>query len=238
MMAMDRGSDVPLPEAVTRTVRHEVGDLLQSLYATVTLLQQRLPPGAELEQRLLGDLRGRAERCRDLLDTVLDLLLPPPLMPEVIDLAAVTTGLVREAAVQNPHLDVRAEITAVPPVQGDPHRIAQAGRFLLLHACRNARQNVLVRIGPAAQPHEVAWEFRDNGPPLTDAQLERLFVPFATPREGLVQVGAAFAGQTVSRHGGRVSAQNLPGGGVKLLALLPVRSVEQSENDEGTFLIS
>lgn len=222
---VDRGSEVPLPEAVTRTVRHEVGDLLQSLYATVTLLQQRLPAGAELEQRLLADLRGRAERCRDLLDTVLDLLVPPALTPETIDLAAITTALVRDATGQNPQLDVRAELATAPQLRGDPYRIAQAGRFLLLHACRNARQRVCVRLGPGSEPHEVAWEFRDDGPPLTETQLERLFVPFATPREGLVQVGAAFAGQIVMRHGGRVEVENLPGNGVRLLALLPVRSL-------------
>ena len=103
---------------------------------------------------------------------------------------------------------------------------------------RQGLERVCVRLGPSARPHEVAWEFRDDGPPLTESQLERLFVPFATPREGLVQVGAAFAGQIVTRHGGCVQAQNMPGNGVRLLALLPVRSPGPGANCEETFLIS
>jgi signal transduction histidine kinase len=230
---VDHGREVPLPEAVTRTVRHEVGDLLQSLYATVTLLQQRLPAGADLEQRLLADLRSRAERCRELLDTVLDLVLPPSLAEESVDLAALTTTLVRDATGQYPHLELWADLAPVSPVQGDSVRLKQVGRFLLLHACRNARQRVVVRLGPAPTPEEVAWEFCDDGPPLSAAQLERLFVPFATAREGLVQVGVAFAGQIVTRHGGRVSAQNLGDTGVQLLALLPVRSPGGGAQTEG-----
>ena len=56
---------VPLirSDGVARALRHEVGDLLQSLYSTVALLQGRLPPEMELEKRLLTNLRGRAERC-------------------------------------------------------------------------------------------------------------------------------------------------------------------------------
>ena len=49
----------PLMEAVARTLRHEVGDLLQTVYSAVAILQERLPPGQTLERRLLGDLRAR-----------------------------------------------------------------------------------------------------------------------------------------------------------------------------------
>lgn len=231
-MAVDRGREVPLPEAVTRTVRHEVGDLLQTLYATVMLLQQRLPPGASLEQRLLADLRSRAERCRDFLDTALDLVLPLSLTAESVDLAVLTASLVRDAAARNPHLEVRTDLPPTPRIHGDLARLTQAGRFLLLHACRNARQAVSVRLAPAPTPEEVVWEFRDDGSPLNPAQMERLFIPFATAREGLEQLGVALAGHIIERHGGRVSAQNLADG-VQLLALLPVCSPDEESQSEG-----
>src|SRR5262245_23193224 len=44
-----------LPEALARTLRHEVGDLLQTVYATVAILQERLPREWSLERRVLTD---------------------------------------------------------------------------------------------------------------------------------------------------------------------------------------
>ena len=33
----------PMPEALARTLRHEIGDFLQKVYASVAILQTRLP---------------------------------------------------------------------------------------------------------------------------------------------------------------------------------------------------
>ena len=63
-------------DLVARTLRHEVGDLLQSIYSTVAIMQRLLAPEAERERRLLADLRLRAEICRDQIDAAHDLLRP------------------------------------------------------------------------------------------------------------------------------------------------------------------
>ena len=63
-------------EMVARTLRHEVGDLLQTVYSTVAILQERLAADQALERRLLTDLKGRAENCRNELDAVVDLVCP------------------------------------------------------------------------------------------------------------------------------------------------------------------
>ena len=43
-------SPLPLQEILVRTLRHEVGDLLQTVYSTVAILQDRIPPQQALEQ--------------------------------------------------------------------------------------------------------------------------------------------------------------------------------------------
>src|SRR5690242_12596189 len=82
-----------LLEVVTRTLRHEVGDLLQTVYSTVAILQERLSPGATLERRFLADLRNRAETCKNELDAIHDLVLPITLRPAPVDLAETVAGL-------------------------------------------------------------------------------------------------------------------------------------------------
>ena len=38
-----------VPEAIVRTLRHEVGDLLQTVYAAVAILKERLPADCQTE---------------------------------------------------------------------------------------------------------------------------------------------------------------------------------------------
>src|SRR5262249_54470163 len=105
----DRPAARSLPEALARTLRHEVGDLLHTVYAEVAILQKRLPGHAAVEQRILADLRSRAEACKGLLDQVNDLVSPVvSLSIEQVDLAQTAAVLVAAAAPRYPKLEVRA----------------------------------------------------------------------------------------------------------------------------------
>src|SRR5579859_1789913 len=86
------------PEILARTLRHEVGDLLQTVYAAVAILRRRLAPEATLERRVLADLRSRAEGCKRLLDVMSDLVGSIELSIEQVDLAQLADSLVAWAA--------------------------------------------------------------------------------------------------------------------------------------------
>src|SRR5229473_6612485 len=91
-----------LAEAAVRILRHEVGDLLQTVYATAALLQQRLPAGWDLERRILADMRARGEACRKLLDQTHDLICPMSLTQESIEWRDVLEPIVAAAAKRHP----------------------------------------------------------------------------------------------------------------------------------------
>jgi signal transduction histidine kinase len=197
-------------------LRHEVGDLLQTVYATAAILQERLPPEWELERRIVADLRSRGEACRNLLDIVHDLVCPLLLTAEPVDLADLASTLVAAVSARNPKLEVRAEAEKTPAVVGDSKRIAQVGNLLLANACQNARRQILFRTAPGPGPGEGEWTVTDDGPGTPADQLERLFVPFATTRPGPPTLGLALAHRLVTLHGGRITAENLPGGGFRV----------------------
>jgi len=60
MSQMGEGRPRPqtVPEAIVRTLRHEVGDLLQTVYAAVAILKDRLPAECQTERRILIDMRA------------------------------------------------------------------------------------------------------------------------------------------------------------------------------------
>lgn len=208
-----------LPEVVVRTLRHEVGDLLQTVYATAAILQERLPADWALERRIVADLRTRGEACKNLLDAVHDLVCPMMLNAEPVNLAELASALVGTAGARHPQLHVRAEGGPVPTIQGDSKRLAQMGNLLLGHACQRARKQVSVRT--QAGRGEVEWVVTDDGPEMPAEQMERLFTPFATTRHSFGTLAVALAQKIAQLHGGRVAAANRPGGGFQVQAVLP-----------------
>src|SRR5262245_35181386 len=169
-MAMDSapgnntGGVTGLPEAVARTIRHEVGDLLQTVYATAAILQERLPPEADLERRVVADMRGRATLCKNLLDTVHDLVCPVVLNPEPVDLADLARTLTMTIAARHPELEVEAVAAPTPTILGDVRRLAQVGNLLLAHACATARRQVRFRTGAGPAQGQAEWSVTDDGP--------------------------------------------------------------------------
>ena len=71
-----------------------MGDFLQKVYASVAILEARLPANWQIEREVLSRLRQRAESCRVFLDSVQDYLCPLTLNFRTIDLAEIATQLV------------------------------------------------------------------------------------------------------------------------------------------------
>jgi signal transduction histidine kinase len=209
-----------LVETMARLFRHEVGDLLQTVYAAVAILQERLGPDLTLERRLLGDLRWRAEVCRNELDAIHDLVCPLTLTPAPLDLAELASGQVAAAARRFPNLQVRLDATGPAPVLGDAQRLALVGNLLLVAACQVAQQEVRVRVHQTATP-EVEWSIRNDGPPANAEQLGWLTAPFGTTHHALAGLGLALAGRLAALHGGRAEAGNGPHGGPEVRLFLP-----------------
>ena len=217
MDAPDDRTAVPLirSDGVARALRHEVGDLLQSLYSTVALLQGRLPPEMELEKRLLTNLRGRAELCRLVLDAVVDLACPPALTVGLVDLSALARELAVGLPTQRPlSVEVSAHVPVV--VRGDAERLRCAGKLLLENAVASAAQRVQLQV--TALPSEAVWSIRDDGIPPGQEQLDWLTTPFVHTRRCLTGLGLALARQVAEAHGGSLRVVE---GGCEVSLCLP-----------------
>jgi signal transduction histidine kinase len=211
-----------LVETVARTLRHEVGDLLQTVYATVAILQERLPAAQALEKRLLADLRSRAETCKNELDAVHDLICPITLTPGPLDLAELAAGLTAACGRRFPNLQVSHEASGSVAVRGDGRRLAQAGTLLLLAACQAAQKEVKVRVTAHAGAGEGEWSIADDGPGASEEQLSWLTAPFSTTHHAQGGLGLALAARQAALLGGRVQAANGPGGGFRVSVFLPL----------------
>lgn len=214
-------------EIVVRTLRHEVGDLLQSVYSAVAILQERLPRGQSLEQTILADLRGRAETCKHELDAAHDLICPLNLNLDWVELSELAARIAAAFTLRFPNLQILCEAPRPVKAWGDAPRLQQAGTMLTLSLCQAARSKIWIRVETAASNGTVEWTFSHDGPVPTAEQLSWLTEPFSTTRHARFGLGLAFARRVVELQGGRVSTGVNAEGKFQVVLLLssdPTRS--------------
>jgi signal transduction histidine kinase len=208
-------------EMVVRTLRHEIGDLLQSVYSAVAILQERLPRGQNLERTILSDLRGRAEMCKNELDAAHDLVCPLELTLDWTDLGELAAAIAASFSLRFSSLQVVCEVPRPLKVWADAQRLTQAGTMLMLSLCQAARSKIEIRGYPPDAEGRVKWVFRHDGPPANAEQLSWLHAPFSTTRHARFGLGMAFARRVLELHGGSMSADEDPPGGFEVTLLLP-----------------
>jgi signal transduction histidine kinase len=166
-------------------------------------------------------MRGRAETCRDLLDTVHDLACPITLVTEQTDLAEVARTVGNRVATRFPRITLKLEIAEVPLLWADSRRLTQMLTVLLADACAAANQLVVCRVGSGSGPGEVTIEITDDGPSVPPEKTDRLFNVLTTTAHGHLGPGLALGRRLIELHGGRIRAGNLPEGGFRVEATLP-----------------
>jgi signal transduction histidine kinase len=216
---VELGASAQTMQMMARTLRHEVGDLLQTVYSTVAILQDRLTGGFDLEHRLLADLKTRAECCRQELDAAVDLVAPLHFAPSTVDLAQLTALLVPRVRARFPALQIGCDAQGPAEVWADARRLNQVVALLLAGVCHGAPRRVEVRV--RGDPAGGEWVVTRDGPPAPEDQLGWLDRPFATTHHAQVGLGLALARRVAQAHGGRVHADNPPAGGSRVALWLP-----------------
>lgn len=209
-----------IAQMVARTLRHEVGDLLQTVYSAVAILRSRMPSDAENERRMLAELHTQAETCKFKLDAVQDLICPLKLNVGPANLAELVGALAARVGPRFPQLRLDVEAPRALTLDADCGRLAQVGHLLLVNACLAAHSLVRVRVAPTAGGG-VEWSIADDGPGANEEQLSWLKEPFATTHFAQFGLGVALARRVAELHGGSVTAGNPPEGGFRVALTLP-----------------
>jgi signal transduction histidine kinase len=62
----------------------------------------------------------------------------------------------------------------------------------------------------------------DTGPGIRPENLDRVFEPYFTTKEGGTGLGLALARRIILEHRGSIRAENVPGGGARFVIAVPI----------------
>ena len=206
-------------QVVARLLRHEIGELLQTVYATVAILSDRLPGGATLERELLGNLEHRAEMCRFELDAVVDLVCGVRGSTQEIDLDRLVGAALLQVRPRFPHLTIEESRGTAQVIRADSRLVAGAVPFLLFALCQHARKRVVVRVERA--DGMACVRLHRDGFGVSDEQRLWIQQPFTTTQQSMLGVALALAQRALDPGTGRVTVSN-QGEGVEVLLESPI----------------
>jgi signal transduction histidine kinase len=116
---------------------------------------------------------------------------------------------------------VRDAAPGLPRVLADRDQIVQ----LLLNLVRNGLDAMprggTLTVWARRAPEGVAFAVTDTGAGIAPADLERVFEPYFTTKEGGTGLGLAIAQRIAEEHGGRLEASSAPGRGATFTLTLP-----------------
>jgi signal transduction histidine kinase len=203
-------------------VSHQVATPLATIMTNLSILSRQRKPGhaeaiadsvaeAERMRRMLGRLRSLAHADEDV-----------PLRKELVDLAELTSDVVRAYAAQArssgvdfvTHVDVQASVSA------DKDLLREAVENLVDNAVRFSPPGTSVTLRVAKGEGGPSIDVTDSGPGIESDRIATLFERFQHSDSGS-GLGLAIARRVVERHGGSLRVRTAHGGGSTFTIELP-----------------
>lgn len=204
--------------AVGRTaasVSHEIDNPIGVILGTAQMLRRELAGRGELEEDVLL-IEAECNRCRRIVRDLLDFARPAARETGPVDVpAAVETllrGLAHHPGFKGVTFRVGWPAEGLPAALADVDGVKQVLLNLFLNAAHCMGGEGEIAVSGAATEDFVRVTVADRGPGIEPECLERIFEPFYTTGAG-TGLGLSVSRRIVAGAGGRLWAENLPGGG-------------------------
>jgi PAS domain S-box-containing protein len=175
------------------------------------------------QDRYLGRIRSNAGRMADMIDALLELanVARAPLKMQSLDLSAMAHEVLASRERREPGRAVKTRVQPGMTLAGDARLLTLVMSHLVdnawINTARNPEAEIAIETGPGAGG-AIVYVVRDNGAGPQTVQtgkvLDRLGVwqgAGGAAQEGIMM---AVVRRILVRHGGRVWAESLPGGGL------------------------
>jgi len=211
------------------SVSHDLRTPLAAIIGSAdTLLRKGADLAAENRKELIQSIREEAERLNQIVRNVLNMTRLESgaiqIRKEWQSLEEIAGAVIDRLSDRlNGHtLNVKIP-EDLPLIPFDPLLMEQVLTNLLENALRYTPPGTAIELNARVQNAEVLVELADRGPGILEGQQERIFDKFTRGRVpgGGVGLGLSICRVIIEAHGGRIWAENRPGGGAVFRFTLP-----------------
>lgn len=217
-------------ESFNRNVSHDLRAPLFGIEGLAGRTRADIAEGREIDvQRMLSLIETQAHTSRQLVAALLELARVgnSALAREPVQLDRMIASVVDDLRLQDatPASFPTLQVEALPQVMGDPGLLRLVFVNLIGNAAKFSRKGAAahVAVGSVQQLDEIQIYVKDNGPGFAPEQSDKLFQPFQRLHAGFDGhgIGLSIVRRVIERHGGRVWAEGVRGGGATFWFALP-----------------
>ena len=230
--ALERKHRLEALGKIAAGVAHEIRNPLGSLTLYVDLIESFVEQEVVENDRGVGICQRMRKAVQHLSTTVNDTLTftePGRATIEPYDPVGVVEESLALATAQAAGVEViRGFPEARRTAHGDPDWLRRILLNLLGNACQAMPEGGRLTV-TVAYDRTIAVRIRDTGPGIPPENLERVFDPFWTQREGGTGLGLSIVHSLVERLEGHIELANRPEGGLEATLHLPWNVTDQGE---------
>jgi two-component system NtrC family sensor kinase len=218
------------------TVLHELNNPVQTIKNCIYITKVDLPADSPyLETLNIAD--GELNRIANLVSALREIYRQPKNIS--FESLSITKLLSEVHTLLNPHLQhlniVWQQVQPVGPLE--VNGIADHLKQVFLNICMNAIEAMQPGGGMLTidarndtQNNEVIVAITDTGGGIDPSDMEKIFEPFYTTKEGGSGLGLSICYEIVKKHAGRITTESQPGKGTTFTVSLPIKpGPEQAE---------
>jgi signal transduction histidine kinase len=205
-------------------IAHEIRNPLTSINILIHSMTENLPSGSSRGE----DLRVVEEeihRINEIVDQFLKFAKPaPPLLEktEIETLFDETLQLLR-LQIQKREISVRKEFLPLPPALIDSEQMKQVILNLFLNSIQAMPRGgcLDLRGQTSGDDHWIQLTIQDSGIGIPPEDMDKLFDPFFTRKEGGMGLGLSIAHRIIDQHHGKIDVESSPEKGTTFTLWLP-----------------
>jgi signal transduction histidine kinase len=213
------------------SLAHEIRNPLGSIEGAIDIVERT--PNEERRHEFLAVIRKETRRLNGLLTNLLDFARPraPQMREARIDSIVKSVVDLTAHAAQQRGIRLESRIpTDIPTVECDAEQMTQALLNITLNALQVTPSGATVSLSAQRQDDFVLMRVSDEGSGIDEANLERIFDPFYTTKEGGTGLGLPISHQILTQHEGHITFERNPEKGMTFTLSLPLR---QNTNQPG-----
>ena len=206
-------------------IAHEIRNPLTSINILIHSLTENFP-SENARREDLQVIEEEIRRINEIVDQFLRFAKPASPLLEKTNLIPIFEEILQllRPQIERGMIKVKKEFDSLPLITVDREQIKQVILNLLLNAVQAMPKGGLLTLGGHVWEADrwIRLSIQDSGIGIPAEDLNKLFDPFFSTKEGGVGLGLSIAHRIVDQHHGKIEVESTPGKGTLLTVCLPI----------------
>jgi signal transduction histidine kinase/putative methionine-R-sulfoxide reductase with GAF domain len=208
-------------------IAHEIRNPLTSINILIHSLTENFP-SEDSHHEDLNVIEEEIDRINEILDRFLRFAKPAAPLLERTEVASIfeeTLQLIRPR-MEKQRIHVQKEFQDLPMILMDREQIKQVALNLLLNAVQAMPSGgtLTLRGQNSKDGQWITISIQDSGVGIPDEDMNKLFDPFFSKKEGGIGLGLSIAHRIIDQHHGKIEVESDPGKGTLFTIWLPIHN--------------